>query len=130
MDGVDKLLPAFVGLFERVYHQIQVPAQWLISKTFPIYKNKTIHFISYNNLVMSIWLPISQAYRLDDFQCSLNVFLYFGTINHWNWNWNFNSLGSNEWGGSQLSILEILLHFLFKLGSTNNQTHAALQDRE
>ena len=43
MDGVDKLLPAFVGLFERVYHQIQVPAQWLISKTIPIYKNKTMN---------------------------------------------------------------------------------------
>ena len=32
------------GLFKRIYDQAAVPSQWLVSKTIPIYKNKT-----YNN---------------------------------------------------------------------------------
>ena len=30
VDGADHLGIAFVGLFERIYHQCSVPAQWLI----------------------------------------------------------------------------------------------------
>ena len=37
VDGVDQLLDSFVGLFNRIYNQTSVPAQWLISKTIPIY---------------------------------------------------------------------------------------------
>ena len=40
VDGVDQLLDSFVGLFDRIYDQTSVPAQWLISKTIPIYKSK------------------------------------------------------------------------------------------
>ena len=40
VDGVDLLLESFVGLFLRIYNQTDVPAQWLISKTIPIYKSK------------------------------------------------------------------------------------------
>ena len=40
VDGVDLLLESFVGLFSRIYNQTEVPAQWLISKTIPIYKSK------------------------------------------------------------------------------------------
>ena len=29
-----------MGLFSRIYNQTEVPAQWLISKTIPIYKSK------------------------------------------------------------------------------------------
>ena len=40
VDGVDCLLVAFNGLFKRVYEQSEVPKQWLVSKTIPVYKNK------------------------------------------------------------------------------------------
>ena len=33
-------MEALEGLFSRIYHQTQVPSQWLVSKTIPIFKNK------------------------------------------------------------------------------------------
>ena len=40
LDGADVLIDAYEGLFSRMYAQVKVPAQWLISKTIPIFKNK------------------------------------------------------------------------------------------
>ena len=40
VDGVESLCTPFNGLFKRIYEQSTVPAQWLVSKTIPIFKNK------------------------------------------------------------------------------------------
>ena len=40
VDGAEVLDKVFAGLFERIYDECTVPAQWLVSKTIPIYKNK------------------------------------------------------------------------------------------
>ena len=40
IDGVDHLMTAFGGLFSRIYTQKEVPEQWLVSKTIPVFKNK------------------------------------------------------------------------------------------
>ena len=34
------MITAFNGLFGRIYEQVTVPSQWLVSKTIPVYKNK------------------------------------------------------------------------------------------
>ncbi len=39
-DGIDFLLPPLTRLFYLIYNLRQVPDQWLIAKTTPIYKNK------------------------------------------------------------------------------------------
>ena len=39
-DGDDILASSFGKLFKKIYEQKAVPAQWLVSKTIPIYKNK------------------------------------------------------------------------------------------
>ena len=40
MDGMEVLLPPLTKLYELIYNLRQVPDQWLVSKTIPIYKNK------------------------------------------------------------------------------------------
>ena len=40
VDGADILIVTFEGLFSRIYAQVKVPAQWQVSKTIPVYKNK------------------------------------------------------------------------------------------
>ena len=40
VDGADVLIATFEGLFSRIYTQVRVPDQWLVSKTIPVYKNK------------------------------------------------------------------------------------------
>ena len=40
VDGLEPLVLAFSGLFARIYAQVQVPNQWLISKTIPVFKNR------------------------------------------------------------------------------------------
>ena len=37
VDGVESLCTPFNGLFKRIYEQSTVPAQWLVSKTIPIF---------------------------------------------------------------------------------------------
>ena len=40
IDGVDRLMTAFRGLFSRICTKKEVPEQWLVSKTIPVFKNK------------------------------------------------------------------------------------------
>ena len=40
VDGLDRLMITFSGLFRRIYEQVTIPGQWLASKTIPVYKNK------------------------------------------------------------------------------------------
>ena len=40
VDGIDYLLAPLTTLMNRIYEQKQVPEQWLVAKTIPIYKNK------------------------------------------------------------------------------------------
>ena len=39
-DGMDLLLPPLTRMFQLIYNLRQVPEQWLVAKTTPIYKNK------------------------------------------------------------------------------------------
>jgi hypothetical protein len=40
VDGVEILAPAFTQLFELIYTQCTIPAQWRVAKTIPVFKNK------------------------------------------------------------------------------------------
>ena len=40
VDGVEVLLQPLTYLFGQIYEQKQVPEQWLVSKTIPVFKNK------------------------------------------------------------------------------------------
>ena len=40
LDGMEILLPPLTRLFELIYKYKQIPGQWLIAKTIPVYKNK------------------------------------------------------------------------------------------
>jgi hypothetical protein len=42
LDGIDILLPPLIQLLELIYKLRQVPDQWLVAKTIPVFKNKGI----------------------------------------------------------------------------------------
>ena len=39
-DGLEYLLPPLTKLFDIIYKLRQVPNQWLVAKTIPVYKTK------------------------------------------------------------------------------------------
>ena len=39
VDGGEILCDVFAVLFAKIYEERKVPAQWLVSKTIPVYKN-------------------------------------------------------------------------------------------
>ena len=40
VDGVDHLIKPIVVLMDKIYISKQIPHQWLVSKTIPVFKNK------------------------------------------------------------------------------------------
>ena len=45
VDGAEHLITAYPGLFNRIYSQVRVPEQWLISKTIHKINNLTYKYI-------------------------------------------------------------------------------------
>jgi hypothetical protein len=40
VDGIDHLIKPIVVLMDKIYTNKQIPHQWLVSKTIPVFKNK------------------------------------------------------------------------------------------